>query len=350
MNIRAIESLTVSEDATILQAIQCIDAGAMQIAMVVDAERCFVGIVTDGDVRRAILRGQSLEAPVSSITNRTPRVARDGTPPEELTNLLRAYGVLQIPLVDDNGRLTGLFSSSNLAFMEDADATVVLMAGGLGTRLRPLTQDMPKPMVPVGGKPMLETIVDRFAGQGFRDIVISVNYLADTIIDHFRDGRRFGVRISYIRETKRMGTAGSLRLLPERPNRPIVIMNSDIMTAVDFRKMLQFHLDRNATATMAVLKRSYQIPFGVIETDGYAIRSVVEKPEHTFLINAGIYVLNPICLEMIPQDTFFDMPMLFDKLIAANAQPAAYPLHEYWRDVGRIDDLQSAEAEFDAYF
>ena len=340
----------VGPQAAIYDAIACIDRSGVQIALVVDAAGRLMGTLTDGDIRRAVLRNLPLTTPVVEVMTRNPRMAPAGSDDTKLFRLMRALQIRHLPLVDEDGRVVGLRTLEGLLQSPRRPNQVVLMAGGLGSRLRPLTQAVPKPMLPVGGKPLLETILETFIDQGFWRFAISLNYLAQTIIGHFGDGAHWGVEIEYLEEPARMGTAGSLTLLKERPDEPFLVMNGDILTAVDFRQMLQFHLENEAVATMALHEYTLQIPYGVIEVRDHRLVGITEKPTHHHFINAGIYVLDPAAWDRIPKGAYFDMPELFQTLINEGRTTVAFPIREYWLDIGQPQDLQRAESEFPSVF
>jgi NDP-sugar pyrophosphorylase family protein len=226
------------------------------------------------------------------------------------------------------------------------DNVVVLLAGGLGMRLRPLTEDRPKPMLPIGDKPILQIVLEGFRDQGFHNFFISVNYLGHMIQEHFGDGAKFGVSIEYVVEQTPLGTAGPLSLVPQRTTRPLIVMNGDLLTKIDFRQLLQFHQEHKAQATMCVRDYFVDVPFGVIENDGHRVRAMLEKPKHRFLVNAGIYALEPDALEFIPRNEYYDMPALIETLVARGQHACIFPVREYWLDVGRLDDLDRAKREF----
>ena len=340
----------IGPQATIFDAIACINRNRMQIALVVDDNQRLMGTLTDGDVRRALLRNQPLTTPVAGIMTRNPRMAPADSDDTKLFRLMRALQIRHLPLVDEEGRVVGLRTLDGLLHNPRRPNRVVLMAGGLGSRLRPLTHTLPKPMLPVGGRPLLETILETFVDQGFWRFAISLNYLAETIIGHFGDGGRWGVEIEYLQETTRMGTAGSLTLLRQRPDEPVLVMNGDILTSVDFRQMLQFHQDNDAMATMALHEYTLQVPYGVVEVQDHRLTGIAEKPVHHHFINAGIYVLDPRAWDRIPKGTPFDMPDLFQSLINDGETTVAFPIREYWLDIGQPQDLQRAETEFPAVF
>ncbi len=344
------KSTLIAPDASLREAIQTIDNGSLQIALVVDSERRLLGTVTDGDLRRAILRGFGLDQPVQAIMNKRPTVARAEHDMAQVLADMRRKQIHRVPVVDDSGRVIGVELLEELIRPAERDNWVVLMAGGLGSRLRPLTDDRPKPMLRVGNKPLLETIIENFVEQGFHRFFISVNYMAEMIKDHFADGSRWGAPIQYLEEDRKLGTAGALSLLPKSPSAPFLVMNGDLLTKVDFRHLLDFHHEHRAQATMCVREYDFQVPYGVVRLDGQRIAGIDEKPVHRFFVNAGIYVLEPEALHRVPRDTFFDMPSLFEKLIADGRDTAAFPIREYWLDIGQLADYDRANGEFSGVF
>ena len=336
--------------ASVKDVMQVMDKSALQIALVVDEEKRLLGAVTDGDVRRSILRGGELSQPVTEIMNPHPIAALQGTERAALLRLMKAKSVRQIPLVDDEKRIVGLAQMEELLCRPQRDNAVVLMAGGLGTRLRPLTDKIPKPLLKVGARPILETILESFLDAGFHRFYFAVNYKSQMIEDYFGDGSRFGAEIAYLHENKRMGTAGALYFLPEPPKEPILVMNGDLLTKVDFGELLDYHMEQEAAATMAVREYNYQVPYGVIDFDGERIAAIREKPSYSFFVNAGIYVLSPEAVARVDKEEFFDMPQLFDELVAAGQKTTVYPVREYWLDIGRMDDFQRAQEEYGEMF
>ena len=224
------------------------------------------------------------------------------------------------------------------------------MVGGLGTRLRPLTQDTPKPMLKVGNKPILQTIVERFAEYGFVNITMCVNFNASIIRDYFSDGKEFGVNIDYVLEEKRMGTAGALSLLKERPSEPFFVMNGDLLTNVNFEHIFNYHILNKATATMCVREYDYEVPYGVVKMNDNKIIEIAEKPVQKFFVSAGIYMLSPEILDLIPKNEFYDMPALFEKLIKLSKNVISFPIREYWLDIGRMEEYQRANEEYKEVF
>ena len=345
-----LKDLTIAPEATVRAALEAIDRSKRQIALVVSADGRLVATVTDGDVRRGILRGVDLDGPVSQVMNPAPTTVTQGAPDAETRRLIRARKLHHVPVLDATGHLVDLAMVEDLFGVTPKDTRIVLMAGGLGKRLRPLTETMPKPMLPVGGKPLLEQIIGVFADQGFWRISISVNYRADMVRDHFGDGSAFGVEIDYIEEEKAMGTAGALSLLSVKPEAPFVVMNGDLLVALQFSELLAFHKEKGAIGTMVVRDFEYQVPYGVVRSDAGLMTGIEEKPVERFFVNGGIYVLSPEALDHLTPGEPLDMPDLLTRITGAGGKVGVYPLRDYWRDIGRIDDLEAARSEFDSVF
>jgi dTDP-glucose pyrophosphorylase len=336
----------VGPGESIRETIRRIDGSSLQIALVVDEKRKLLGTVTDGDVRRGILKGVSLEDPATKIMNTKPTVARQGDDRDSMLAAMRARQIHQIPVIDAEGRVVGLEILDSL-LGEKRDNIVVLMAGGRGVRLRPLTDDTPKPLLHVGAKPILETILESLIEQGFGRFYLSVNYLAEKFEQHFGDGSRWGVDIRYLRESTPLGTAGALSLLPERPSKPLLVMNADLVTRIGFGHLVDFHVKHKAAATMGVREYDFQVPFGVVHMQNERIVEVQEKPTHRFFVNAGIYVFEPSVLDAVPAGQRIDMPDLFNTLVKQGRHTAVFPIREYWLDVGRHDDFARASDELE---
>lgn len=345
-----LKELTVAPDASLRAAIEAIDRSKRQIALVVDAAGKLVATVTDGDVRRGILRGVDLDGPVSQVMHETPTTVIQGAPDGETRRLIRERKLQHVPVLDDAGRLVDLATVEDLFGVTPNDTRVVLMAGGLGTRLRPLTETVPKPMLPVGGKPMLEQIIQRFSDQGFWRISISVNYRADMVRDYFGKGENHGVEIEYIEEEQRMGTAGALSLLSEKPDGPCIVMNGDVLVALQFPELLAFHKDKSALGTLVVREYEQQVPYGVVRSQDGLMTGIEEKPVERYFVNAGIYVLSPEAVERLEPGVPLDMPDLLMRISGDGGNVGVFPLRDYWRDIGRIDDLEAARSEFDSVF
>lgn len=339
------KSILVKDGTTLLDTMKIIDESALQFAVVVNSRNQLLGTVTDGDIRRGILAGYNLHASINDIMNKAPFAALNGNSSSYYKNLMKKRKLKQLPIVDEFNIIVDLkFLDNN--WMEPKDNVVILMVGGLGTRLRPLTNDIPKPMLKVGGKPILETIIEGFKSYGYTNFILSVNYKKEVIQDYFQNGEMFGVNIDYLEETKRMGTAGALSLLNSKPNNPFFVMNGDLLTQVNFQQLMNFHIEQKALATMCVREYEYEIPYGVIETTESRLVSIKEKPVHKSFVNAGIYVLSPEVFEIIPKNEFYDMPDLFQSIIDKKGDASIFPIREYWLDIGKLADYEKANNEY----
>ncbi|MDD4975466.1 MAG: nucleotidyltransferase family protein [Bacteriovorax sp.] len=341
-----LKKIKVSLGSTIRSTIQIIDTSAMQIALVVSSDGKLVGTVTDGDVRRALLAGISLEDIVDKIMNKNPTVCSVDEDREIILTRMKAKGIHHMPLVDASGFLMGLETIDELMAPKKRENIVVLMAGGLGSRLGPLTEDCPKPMLKIGGRPILETILLNFIEHGFMKFYISLNYKPEVITEYFGDGSQWGVEISYLHEDKKLGTAGALSLIPKKPTQALLVMNGDLLTKINFSHLLDSHLKNHAKGTMCVREYDFQVPYGVVKIDNNRIIGIDEKPLQRFFVNAGIYVLEPEVLDMIPADSNFDMPTLFEKMIEEKQNTSVFPIREYWLDIGQMADFDRAKGDF----
>jgi len=349
MNDRWKNSL-IAPGSTILEAIKIIDHSALQIVLVVDNDLHLLGTVTDGDIRRGILKGINLEQAVDLIMNSNPKVLKVSDKRENALNLMRHSTLHHIPVVDENYRVVGLEFIDEFITAQKKDNPVLLMAGGLGNRLRPLTASRPKPLLDVGGKPVLETVLDNFIEQGFWKFYISVNYKAEMIKAYFGDGSNRAVQIKYICEDEVLGTAGALGILPEKSKQPLILMNGDILTKIDFSQLLGFHNSHKVDMTLCVRDYSLQIPYGVVKLEQQLLNDIEEKPLLHFLVNAGIYVLNPNIPEYVPPNLYFNMTDLLKTLLDHNQKIAVFPIREYWIDIGHINDYGRANGEYTEVF
>jgi dTDP-glucose pyrophosphorylase len=331
-------------DATLRQAIRNLDDTALQIALVITPDGTLVGTLTDGDIRRGLLRGLNLDSPIAGIIYRDPLVVPPQMGSEVVLQLMQANKVHQLPVVDEQRRVVGLHLWDNLVVPRKRANPMVIMAGGQGTRLRPHTENCPKPLLPVGGKPMLEHIIERAKSQGFEHFIVAIHFLGHMIEDHFGDGSRWGVHIEYLREQSPLGTAGALSLLDPRPDAPFLVSNGDVLTDIHYGELLDFHRRHAAVATMAVRLHEWEHPFGVVHTKGVDIVGFEEKPVSRSHINAGIYVLDPRALDRLAAAEYCDMPALFGRLQEVSARTIVYPMHEPWLDVGRETDLALAHS------
>lgn len=347
---------------SILATLGIIDSHGVPVGLVHEAGR-LIGIVTDGDIRRGLLRGVSLNAPVAEVMNRAPITRAAGISDAEAARVMAQHRILQLPLLDSTGRIVALKLLADIAAPRAADEgegaeppraardnPVLIMAGGRGTRFRPLIVDEPKPMLEVGGKPILATIIERLVRQGFTRLYLAVNYKRELIEAHFGDGRDFGAAIAYLREPEAMGTAGALALLPAGLTKPLIVMNGDVLTKINLHQLLDFHAEAGAAATMAVREYAFTVPYGVVKVEGQHLAEIEEKPEQKFLVNAGIYVLEPRALDLVAPGAALDMPELFQRIKGRYGPPAVFPMREYWIDVGRAADLIRAHREFGAEF
>lgn len=333
--------------ATIKDALKIIDSEGLRVALVVDVQNQFRGIVTDGDIRRGLLRGIGLDACIEEVMNISPLTAPVGTERALLIEKMNKLDLLFIPLL--NGQALAGLETLHGALVDKPkyQNPVFLMAGGFGTRLRPLTDHCPKPMLKIGNKPILETVILSFIKAGFVNFYISTHYMPEQISQHFGDGSDFGVNISYVHEDSPLGTGGALGLLPpDLPaDLPLIMMNGDVLTKVDFRRLLEFHIENDADATMCVREYDYQIPYGVVNGEGHKISSMVEKPIQRFFVNAGIYVVSPQVILSVAKNQVIDMPTLLEQHMKERDNILMFPIHEYWLDIGRMDDFKRAQVD-----
>ncbi len=340
----------VGSKVSLMEAMKVLNEGAMQIALVVEENGRLQGVVTDGDVRRALLQGLSVNDSVLKVMNSSPTVVQLGESREKVLQLMKAKQIHQIPVVDGAGLVRDLYTIDNLYRSDKKENEVVLMAGGLGSRLKDLTKDCPKPLLNVGGRPLIETTILNLREQGFYKFVFCVNYLSDRLKSHFGDGHEWGVQIRYVEERVRLGTAGALRIAEINLEQPVIVMNGDILTSLDFNQLLRFHRDGGNVATMAVRQFESQIPYGVIEIDDASVISMREKPVSSHYINAGIYCFNPDVISHIPQNDYFDMNNFFEKLLENQQKIGAFPVRDYWIDIGHLEDYERANLDFPVHF
>ncbi|MDD4906081.1 MAG: nucleotidyltransferase family protein [Methylobacter tundripaludum] len=341
----------INPQTSLQEAIRVIDAAALQIALVSDDFGRLSGVVTDGDIRRALMRGLSLDHAVVEVMNANPKVASINDSKTKMCAVMEAHNLIHLPILDADRKVVGLETLQGLYKQPHFQNPVFLMAGGFGRRLRPLTDVCPKPLLEIGGKPILETIIESFVSSGFRDFYIAVHYLADQIKDYFGDGQRWGVQISYIEEHEPLGTAGALGLLPTNlPDLPMIVMNGDILTQINFPRLLTYHNEHQGVATLCVRQYEYQIPYGVVSMNGQRITNIVEKPVHSCFFNAGVYVLNQSLVQTIAKQQQIDMPEFLNQQIKAGELVSMFPVHEYWLDIGKESDFLQAQGEFSKYF
>lgn len=343
INPKLTEFFLAAED-TIKDAMIKFDSATTKLVLIVSKDYVLQGTITDGDIRRAILKKFPIDTPLKLVMNESPKTLTASGNHASAKKLMNLYGIPAIPQLDNKKRVYNLLGIDTTAHKRDN--AVLIMAGGFGKRLKPLTDNCPKPMLKVGGKPILENIIEQFISSGFYNFYISTHYLNEQIEDYFGDGSDFGVNINYIRESTPLGTAGSLSLLPDCvKDKSIIMMNGDLLTQINFENLLAYHDNEQSDISVAVREYKVQIPFGVIEHDSSNITEITEKPEKNYFINAGIYCISPNILKSIKPNISFDMPELISKSIKGNKSTKMYPIHEYWLDIGRMNDFEQAQSD-----
>lgn len=338
-----LDKIVVGPQVDVKTAWRVLNSAGLRVVLVAGEDGKFIGIATDGDIRRGLLSSVSLDDPISAVVNTSPLTVGSDLDNRELIHLMEQKGVLALPVVE-SGKLLGIETLQSLLAVPQLDNPVFIMAGGFGTRLRPLTDTTPKPMLPIAGIPMLARLVKRFRDLGFSNIYISTHYLPEAIRDYFGSGENFDVSITYVHEDAPLGTGGALGLLPDdAPERPLIVINGDILTDIDFRTLLQVHESKEAAATMCVKSYEVSIPYGVIEGDGDMVEGMVEKPTYGYAVNTGIYVLSPSVFKNVPRQERIDMPTLLSQHIECGDKVIKQVMHGYWLDIGRMDDYNRAQ-------
>ena len=338
--------ISVGIKTTAIDAMKIIDSSSAQIALVVDGEGKLEGTLTDGDIRRGLLFGKKLTTTVDQLMNRNYRYVQLPCDNHKIMSLMIDEKLSHIPALDEHGRVASIHVMHDLLKKTELTNPVVIMAGGKGKRLRPYTENCPKPMLPVDGKPILEILLEQCIEKGFKNFYFSVNYLKEQIVDYFGDGSNWRVSINYLVEDKPLGTAGSLKLLPADLDQSFLVLNGDVLTQLDASRLLAFHKQNKSDATLCVREHIVTIPFGVVEANGIELMKLKEKPSVSVMVNAGIYVLDPRLLPLIPRDTFLDMPELLEIGQQNSYKVSVCPVHEYWIDVGRPETLEQADREW----
>lgn len=333
--------------ALLREALEAITRSGKQVVLVLDAGGGLAGLVTDGDIRKAMLRGVSLDAAVEEVMNRRPVVAEAGLTRAEAIALMRSRGIRQLPLLQSGGVVADLLLLDTLlAPPPPLRNRVVIMAGGEGRRLRPLTETMPKPLLSIGGRSLLELLVERLRLSGLTDLVIALHHKSDMIRERLGDGSRLGVRVEYVEEARPLGTMGALPLIRDGLTEPFFVVNADILTKCDFRTMWDFHRGETKVAmTVGVTLHQVDIPYGELMLEGARVVRCEEKPRKEYPVNAGIYVLDPSVLDLVPRDEYFDATDLLELLLSRGMAVAGYRIREYWLDVGRLHDLEKANRD-----
>ena len=342
---KALSEILLKSTDSIQVAIEVLHAGGCRIALVIDGSGKLLGTVTDGDIRRALIKHVNMDFYVEKIMNTTPTTALRSENSEAIISKMMNRNLLHVPIIDEQGVLVGLETLQHLIEKPSYDNLVLLMAGGFGARLHPLTENIPKTLLKVGNKPVLETIVLQFIDSGFNNFYISTHYKSEMIRDYFGNGNTNGITINYLSEKVPLGTAGSLGLLPKNiPDLPIIVMNGDLLTKVDFKNLLDFHNTNGGLATMCVREYDFQVPYGVVNVDDSKVTNITEKPVHKFFVNAGIYVLDKKLINKVDGNSYLDMTDLLENELEAG-DINAFPIYEYWLDIGRTEEYERANRE-----
>lgn len=340
-----VSKILVQKECTIRQILQTIDNGTKGIVIVVNDENKLLGTITDGDVRRALLSGASLNDKIDNIIHLNPVFIYESTPKEEVKDIFIRKAIKDIPIVNNDNVVVDIISINDLLLTKGKENPVVIMAGGLGSRLKDLTKEIPKPMLKIGDKPILQHVINNFAQYGFNKILVSVNYKAEIIENYFQDGYAYGVKINYIRENKRMGTAGGIRLAKDYIDKDFFVINADIFTNLNMENMMEFHEKNSFDITVGIRKFSYQIPYGVLKLEGNYVKGLVEKPITDYYINGGIYCLNPKVIEFIPMDQYFEITELIQMCINNGLRVGSYEIEGYWMDIGKEEDYNKVNSD-----
>lgn len=339
--------IAVSNDSIIRVALELLSRHALRIVLVVDSVDNLIGVVTDGDIRRGLLAGHSLDDKITLVMNDRPIVAKAGTKRKDLLELMNKSNLLVIPLLEER-KVVGIETIHGFSLKQNKfDNPVLIMAGGFGSRLKPLTNDCPKPMLKVGDYPLLHILIKQLKSFGFWNLFISVHYMPNCIIDYFGDGSDLGVKINYLHEERPLGTGGALSLLDKYDigELPVLVINGDILTTINLSHLLEFHYDNKSDATLCVRDYEYQIPYGIVEGDGNTVKSFEEKPKKYYRVNAGIYVISYSLIKAVPQDIYIDLPTVIEKRIGSGQKITMYPFSDYWLDIGGMDDFRKAQVD-----
>ena len=339
------ESL-IMPDVSIREAMRAIDTASLRMAFIVSDEKCLLGTITDGDIRRGLLKNLNMDDAALLVMNENPITAYQDLDKSHLLKIIEEEDLLCLPIITNSGVLVNVVTAKDLARFERRDNPVFVMAGGFGTRLRPLTDNCPKPMLPVGGKPILETLVTMMVKQGFHNFYFSTHFLPEIIKEHFGDGSKWACKINYLYESEPKGTGGALSLLPTNmPNLPMVVINGDILTDIDFNKLLDYHIGNKFDATMCLRDVETQISYGVVKTEENIVLSMTEKPTYRHNINTGIYILSKKCFSSVPKNIKVDMPDHLKSRIAGGSVVGAMRHSGYWLDIGQLSDYHKAQAD-----
>lgn len=348
---KSFEDTVISPKSTIREAMRELNTSSLRIVLVCNSDLKLLGTVTDGDIRRGLLGNCNMDDPVERVMNTLPKTVKGEYSRQQCLETMDAYDLLALPVIDNNGHLVGLETLHQALQPKRRDNPIFIMAGGFGTRLRPLTDNCPKPMLRVGDKPMLEHLINQFRVLGFHDFYISTHYMPEVIQEHFGDGSQWDISITYIHEETPLGTGGALGLLPKNlPQLPLIMMNGDVLTKIDFTELLDHHESHNLDATMCVRELEYKISYGVVESDAGLITNMVEKPTYRYHINTGIYVLSPECVASVQHNIQIDLPTLLKQRIDESKKVGIYTTHEYWLDIGQMTDYHKAQQDIKGFY
>jgi len=344
------QALQIKAESTLHEAVMIIDRGAIGAVIVVDEQDHLLGIVTDGDVRRGLLKNFDMQTTIDKVMNTQPKVVKEGESRQHSLHLMQRLGLRHMPIVNDSNQVVGLELLDMLMKPKQYDNPVIIMAGGMGTRLQPLTNNCPKPLLPIDSKPMLEIILESFIEYGFHQFIFSLHYRGEMIRDYFKQGEKWSVTIDYIEEKNPLGTAGALSLLEQPPSQPFIVMNGDIITRVNFQHLIDFHQAHHCHATVCVREYQHTIPYGVVNIHKNQLVQLQEKPSQSCFVNAGIYVLDPAMLPLVENNQYCDMTDLLNRMIKAGMRTHVFPIREYWSDIGQLQDYQQAHKDYQEYF
>ncbi len=352
MKTELIEYLLINREASIIEAMRLIDKNAKGILIVVDQDKKILGTITDGDIRRAILKEIPVTSGIESLYNQNSIFVYENTTTNDIKKMFIDKKIKFVPVVDKDHHILGYYEIDdfiNYSIIEK-DNPIIIMAGGLGTRLKPLTDNIPKPMLKVGNKPILQTIIEQFRDYGFKNIFISVNYKSELIKNYFRDGKDFDVSITYIEERKRLGTAGAIKLAEKYINKNAIVINGDILTNINFHNLLKYHEENNFFMTIGSREYEMQVPYGVLNVNDAKVLSLEEKPVYSYVVSGGVYIINPDATQYIPQNEFYDITDLINQLVANNKNIGSFPIKDYWMDIGKIEDYYKANDDITKFF
>ena len=341
-----LSQILINPNTSIIDTLKVIDDAAVEIALVIDENQCLIGTVTDGDIRRGLIKGAKLNEPIHSLMNSSPITADLNTTDDELLFLMTNRSIKHMPIIDKDKHVLRLVLLKDLIAGKKRPNFAVIMAGGLGSRLGSLTQNTPKPLLPIGGKPVIARIAEQLKKHGIDEIFVSINYKGSQIKNWFEKNPIIGAQISYLEEKEFLGTAGALSLLPNIPSNPFIVINGDIISPVNFGSLLEFHQQSQNSMTLCTREFNFQVPYGVLKLNGSQLLSIEEKPSQNIFINAGIYVINPELLKYIPENKRFDMPELINIAIKEGKEIGCYPVSDYWLDIGTPQDYIKADEEY----